>query len=139
MDRFDRLVSRVAKSVSALSDDVFTEERPIRFKPEGSTINSLNNARFIRNAGYDYVKSTMVYDNVRGDWKVEAFFRRGNGPVVAHIFGGFSFGYGGEGPRGLLEFAEIFGFRLDSEKVTSHSYKESMAPRGAVDLVAEFA
>ena len=140
MGRLDEMAARVARSVAALADDVFTvrTEKPIRFRPEGSTMNSLANARAISAAGYEFVKATMVYDNVRGDWKVEAFFRRGGDPVTAHVFGGFSYGYGGEGPRGLLEFGQVFGLRLDPEKVLSHEYKDSMPPKGAADLEMVF-
>ena len=140
MGRLEDMAAKVARSVSALADDVFTvrTERPIRFKPEGGTVNSLANAKAIREAGYEFVKATMIYDNVRGDWKLEAFFRRENDPVSVHVFGGLNFGYGGQGPRGLLEFGEIFGIVLDPNKVTSNEYKQSMPPRGAADLEMVF-
>jgi len=47
----------------------------------------------------------------------------------------FSVGYGGEGPRGMLSFAKIFGIHLDAGKVLGG---EEIPDKGLVDLVRAF-
>ena len=134
------LVVRLAKIVDkvATGDDIFTVKKPIKFKPEGGVTRlSLENARMIQDAGYRFVRGIMQYDNVGGDWWVTAFFER-NEEMASHKFGGFSFGYGGEGPRGLIEFSRMFGIGLDAGKITSSSYRSSLPPKGIMDLVQMF-
>jgi hypothetical protein len=133
MDRF----AKIAKRVIAV-DDLFTVKKPIKFKPEGGVTRfSLENARMILEAGYLFERGIMQYDNVSGDWWVTAFFNR-DGEVASHKFGGFSFGYSGEGPRGLIEFSEMFGIGLNAGKITSPDYRSSLPPRGAMNLVQMF-
>ena len=133
MDRF----AKIAKRVIAI-DDIFTVKKPIKFSPEGGVTRfSLANARMILEAGYQFVRAIIKYDNIRGDWWVDAFFQR-DGEVASHEFGGFSFGYSGEGPRGLIEFSEMFGIGLNAGKITSPSYRESLPPKGVMNLVEMF-
>jgi hypothetical protein len=132
-----RLVAMAKMLVADAGDSTFTELTPIRFKPEGSTMNSLANARMIKNAGYEFVKGVYSYDKDYGNYKLQAFFRR-DGEVSVHTFKGFSHGYGGEGPHGMVEFGEIFGVGLSREKVFSPEYKESLPASGTVDVVHAF-
>ena len=122
---------------AAAGDSVFTMKRPIRFKPEGSTMNSLANAKAIQEAGYKFVKGVYTYEGNMGDYFLAAFFERDDETAV-HTFRGFSFGYGGEGPHGMMEFGRIFGLGLKEDKVMSREYKESLPKSGTFDLVHVF-
>ena len=115
--------------------DVFTVLKPIRLKTDYGTANSLTNARLIADAGYKFIKATYAYDKNHADWKMTAFFERGS-EVASHIFRGFSFGYGGEGPHGMVEFGKIFNIHLDSQKILSDS--AGLPEEGVVDLVSAF-
>ena len=54
------LATRLAGIAERIAvDDVFTVKKPIRFKPEGSTMYSLVNARMIRDAGYNFIRAYM--------------------------------------------------------------------------------
>ena len=133
MDRF----AKIAKRMVAV-DDLFTVKKPIKFKPEGGVTRfSLENARMILEAGYQFERGIMQYDNVNGDWWVTVFFNR-DGEVASHKFGGFSFGYSGEGPRGLIEFSKMFAIGLNSDKITSSDYRGSLPQHGVMDLVQMF-
>lgn len=129
----DRM-SKIARTLVA--DDVFTVKKPIRFKPSYGTMNCLVNARMIAEAGYKFVKATYKYDTNMADWKMTAFFER-DGEVASHEFNGFSFGYGGEGPRGMMEFSQIFGIGLNERKVTEHG-AAGLPSAATVDLEQAF-
>ena len=49
-----------------------------------------------------------------------------------HVFEGFSFGYGGEGPRGMQEFLKIFGWNPKASKILEHGVFEDQ--RGVMNL-----
>ena len=132
-----RRLLAVAKSLVGVSGDTaFTIMKPIRFKPEHGTRNSLENARMIVDAGYRFVKGVYTYDTTRGGWELQAFFDR-DGETAIHTFNGFSFGYGGEGPHGLLEFGQIFGLGLKADKILVHD-GAGLPEKGTVDLVQAF-
>ena len=108
----------IARELTSASHD-FTRLVPLRFKPEGSTMNSLANARMIKDAGYIVSGSPIfLYDTVHGNYELEVFFARGDG-VVSWTFTGFSAFYSGEGPRGLIEFGKIFDWNLKPNLVAS--------------------
>lgn len=129
-----RELIQLAKEISAASD-VFTILKPIKFKPEGSTMNSLINARLIKEAGYEYVRGTMRYDLNKANWYLNVFFRRGD-EIAEHLFKGFSFGYSGEGSRGFVEFGNIFGIGLDYNRITNNN--QSLPQEGIVDIIKAF-
>lgn len=124
----------IVAAAKMIDGDIFTVMRPIKFKPEAGTRSSLENAQMIADAGYQFVRATYDYDKTKAEWKLTAFFERG-GEVASHIFRGFSVGYGGEGPHGMLSFAKIFGIRLDPKKVLG---EEGIPDKGLVDLERAF-
>lgn len=133
MDRFAKIAEKVAGY-----DDIFTVKKPIRFKSEGGVTRfSLENARMILEAGYLFERGIMQYDNVKGEWQVIVFFKRDD-EMGSFGFRGFSFGYSGEGPRGLVEFSRMFGIGLNANKITSPEYKSSLPPTGTMNLVEMF-
>lgn len=136
MDITAREKAIVSRILSA--EDQFTMRiiKPIKFKSEGSTANSLFNARMIKEAGYRYIKGNFTYDLNAGNWKLEAFFERDDG-VASHDFKGFSFNYGGEGPSGLVEFGNIFGLRFNKNKILVHG-ESGLPESGTVDLLEAF-
>ena len=72
----------------------------------------------IKAAGYDYIGSVYYYDKNKADWDLRMVFRRkGESEKQIHAFKGLSWGYHGEGPRGLMEVSDIFGLNLDKSKV----------------------
>lgn len=97
----------------------FTKVVPIKLKPEGATRFSLENAKIIADARYQLTSDApmMTYDKNKAVYKLKAHFKRGNDTFAEHTFLGFSFGYGGEGPHGLMEFGRLFNFDLDQSKV----------------------
>jgi hypothetical protein len=118
-----------------VADDAFTVKKPLRFKSEGSTMSALTNARMIADAGYSFAHGTVRYDDTFGGiQEMEAFFRRDD-EVASRVFRGFNFGYGGEGPRGMIEFSQMFFIALDSKKILSHDYRASLPKKGTFDLV----
>lgn len=130
------IVEAAKMLVAAGADgDVFTVKKPIKFKPDYGTANSLANARMIAEAGYSFVKATYTYDKNRADWKLTAFFDR-EGEVASHVFRGFSFGYGGEGPNGMIEFGRIFGIELNRSVVLSPD--SGLPEQGTVDFIRTF-
>jgi len=132
MDRLAQIAQRVA------AGDVFTIKKPIKFKPEGSTMNAVFNARLIHDAGYEFAAGTVHYeDQFGGIQSIDVFFRRGD-ELVSHTFKGFNCGYGGEGPHGLVEFSELFGIGLSKNKIMDHDYRASLSPKASFDLQQMF-
>jgi len=131
-----RELVKIARILAA-ADDAFTVkiEKPLRFKPEGSTMFSLTNARMIKDAGYEFVKGIYAYNRNMAEWRLNAFFRR-DGDVADHVFKGFSFGYGGEGPHGMMEFSDMFGIGLRRDKVLGNG--AGLPESGTFDLVQAF-
>jgi len=108
----------VAKSIMAGSG--FTIVKPLALKAEvGGTKVSLENAKRIMEAGYGLDSAVLDFDSNKADFHTIAKFSRGR-EVATWEFTGFSIGYGGEGPRGLIEFAAMFGLSLDRDKVLTY-------------------
>lgn len=107
----NRIAARVARSVRA--DEGFTVCRPLKLKSEGSTRVSLENAKAILDAGYSIRSAFFV-----GQRLLEVEFFRDE-EEAWHTFKGFTVGYNGEGPRGMIEFFEMFGKWVDPDKVKS--------------------
>ena len=105
---------------------MFTTKKIIRFKPEGSTSNSLANAKLIAEAGYKYKSGIFEFKPQFGDYVVVVVFGRGD-ETASHTFSGFGIGYSGEGPRGLMEFGKLFGLGFSQEKVFGMEFAESFA------------
>lgn len=118
---------RVAQLLGAAKDmqHGFTVKKPLKLESEGSTRSSLNNARAIADAGYSFEGATCSFNRQHADYFVTATFVRDN-ERQTWLFKGLSAGYGGEGPRGLLEFGSIFGIRLDQDKVLNKDYLEKL-------------
>ena len=132
MKDIESKIARVTKRLAAV--DMFTVKRPIRFKSEGSTMNALANAQAIAAAGYSFAHGTVRYDDYYGGvQEIEVFFKRDD-DIASHVFKGFNFGYGGEGPRGMIEFGQMFFIALDSKKILSHDYRASLPKKGTFDL-----
>ena len=127
-----RELAKVAKLLTA--DDEFTVKKKLKLKKEpGGTQVSLDNARAILNAGYGIEIATFTFDRVRADYRTDVMFWRDD-ETVWHTFFGFSAGYGGEGPRGMIEFLRMFGNAVDPEKVMSRLPED----RGKIDLLEDF-
>jgi hypothetical protein len=118
----DRELAREIIAVSRIitgAKSPFTIVRPLSLKrePAGTRV-SLENARKIRDAGYMLLGGELVFDMRKADYELTAEFGRAvDGDTAEWTFGGFSFGYGGEGPRGLKEFLEIFGWGANDQKI----------------------
>jgi hypothetical protein len=111
----------------------FTVKNPIRFRPEGATAASLANARMILDAGYKLEDGYFEYDTQWGNYKTTAFFSRDE-EYQEYVFKGFSIGYGGEGPHGMMEFGQIFGWKFKDENVFGRRLVEVSDP-GSVKLM----
>ena len=131
-----RYLVKVARELTALEDEFFEKKR-IKLKPEGATMYGLVNARMIADAGYRVVDASYSYDKDRGDYSLIVAFQRENEPIVYHTFRSFSWGYGGEGPHGLLEFGRIFGLGLDWNKI-SGGIDIGLPNKATVDLLKWF-
>jgi len=113
----------------------FTIIRPLSLKKEGATRDSLENARRLKDAGYELINGSMTFDRNKVNWEVKAyFFRKVDGSDGVHIFKGLSFGYGGEGPHGLRNFLRMFGWNPKDEKIFEHGYFEE--EKGTFNLKA---
>jgi hypothetical protein len=120
----------VAKELIA-DHGVFTIMKPIKFKPEGATRFSLENARMIAVAGYRYKSGIFQFHPQHGGYETSVIFERG-GETASHTFKGFSFGYGGEGPSGLVEFGEMFYIGFDKEKIYGRKIIDGLPNEGMV-------
>ena len=110
-------ILKIAKTMVSTMDK-FTVIKPMRLKSEGATRNSLEIARLIQAAGYEVISTVYTWDKNIATWNLEVLFERySDHHQASHIFKGFSFGYGGEGPHGMIEFGKIFGLPLDESKV----------------------
>jgi hypothetical protein len=89
----------------------------------------------IADAGYRFAHGTVKFDDdFGGIQSMEVFFRRDD-DIASHIFAGFNFGYGGEGPRGMAEFSKIFGLGLKGERIALPSYRALLPKKGTFDLM----
>lgn len=78
-----------------------------QLQPEGGVTKiSMENGERLREA-YGLPSSvTIHYDPDGADWyRVVVEYGPAGKPTHVHTFSGFAFGYGGEGPRGLAEWA----------------------------------
>jgi hypothetical protein len=101
----------------------FLVVRSLPLVREGATRDSLENARRILDAGYILHDGTFSFDSNRADWITKARFRWSvDESIVEHEFHGFSFGYSGEGPRGLVEFLKMFHWNPDPNKIFSNQF-----------------
>ena len=95
----------------------------LQLKREGTTRDSLENARRILDAGYILVGGTFTFDTNMASWQTDAVFEWGvDGSKVEYTFKGFSFGYHGEGPRGLEEFLKMFHWNPKPDKVFTNTF-----------------
>jgi hypothetical protein len=89
---------------------------------------SLENAKEILENGFFLKLPTqMTYDispeNVGNSWySLKATFSNKDRKLLKYTFTGFSFGYEGQGSRGLISFFQKFGIQLDPEKVYNHEF-----------------
>lgn len=81
----------------------------MELKEEGGVTQiSLHNAR-------ELINERGIPDAVELYWRerighcVQAIWLDEEGDATSHVFSGFSWGYAGEGPHGLLEFFEMIG------------------------------
>jgi len=113
-----KIARRIARECLGAGKDIFTVMKPLRLKKEGPTRVSIENAKAIKNAGYEVASTVYDYDAQKMKWNLFCTFSRaGEVKRPGHTFEGLSWGYRGEGPRGLLEFGKIFGLNLDENKV----------------------
>jgi len=120
MDDIARDLIAVAKEMTAIKSE-FTVIKTLQLKKEGATRDSLENARRILAAGYDLLNGTFAFNRTHASWTTTAFFRRpSDGSKASHVFKGYSFGYGGEGPSGMYEFLDMFGWGPDKHKIMDH-------------------
>ena len=104
----------------------FTKMVPVKLVPEGGTESSLKNARAIKDAGYEFQSGTTYFDDQNASYQLDVVFARGNEAPVTWSFKGFSAGYSGQGPRGLIEFGKIFEIPIKEEIVMDKEYLNSM-------------
>lgn len=125
---------KMARSL-VVATSTFTVMRALRLKKEGSTRASIENAKLIKGAGYRILSTELKYDFQRGNFSLKAeFFRRLDNDTQEWTFEGVNFGYGGEGPRGLVEFSEIFGLGLNKEKILGDRADSGLPDKGKVSL-----
>jgi hypothetical protein len=103
----------------------FTKMVPVKLMSEGGTDNSLKNAKAIQEAGYEFQSGITYYDSEKANWDTVVWFKRGNESPVSWTFKGFSAGYSGQGPRGLIEFGKIFNVPIKEEIVMDGEYLTS--------------
>jgi hypothetical protein len=126
-------LASIRRSLKAVKSN-FMIVKPLPLVREGATRDSLENARRILDAGYILRGGTFTFDSSRADWFTKAQFEWSvDGSTVEHEFRGFSFGYSGEGPRGLAEFLKMFRWSPDPNKVSSNQFGMES---GTVDLKA---
>lgn len=122
MNKIAKELTAIAKELIAVRSD-FTIIKTLQLKKDGATRDGLENARRIKGAGYDLLNGTFEFSRSNAEWTTTAFFRRAyDGDKVKHVFKSFSFGYGGEGPRGMEEFLEIFGWGPDPKKILNPAF-----------------
>ena len=115
-------MNRIAKDMVAVKSE-FTVIRPLQLKKEGATRDSLENAQRIADAGYSLMGGVFKYDKMKAEWETKAYFMRSVDKAKAvHVFKGFAFGYGGQGPRGMQTFLEMFGWGPSEKKIISPGY-----------------
>lgn len=129
--RIARELVRVAKSLVA-ANDVFTVQKPIRFKQPYSTADCLYNARLILDAGYVLSYGVITYNTNKGDYETAAGFMRGS-ERAEYQFKGFSIGYSGEGSHGMMEFGKMFGWNFSEDGVFGRKWIDQADP-GRVNL-----
>lgn len=107
-----------------LEDDYRTEMDDIRSElklvPEYGTRASLENARKLKNAGWGLEYAVLDFDTDQANYSTIATFSK-DGQVFKHTFKGFSIGYGGEGPRGTLEFGKLFDVNLPEDDILTRN------------------
>lgn len=126
---------KIAKDLTA-TDDVFYKMTPIRLKPAFATAACLANALAIKDAGYQLYDGYLTYDTQRGEYHTTAFFVRGQGIAAEKAkctFHGFSIGYGGEGPHGMMEFGKMFGWTFSQDGVFDRKHIDARDP-GEINL-----
>jgi len=105
--------------------EIINEATHIKLKPDnGATRDSLENARRIKDAGYSLYGGTFFGDSNKANYELTVLFVRDKS-IEQHTFKGFSVGYTGEGPHGFLEFAEMFGLKLNKNKILGGYYIEN--------------
>lgn len=88
---------------------MFTRKSKLNFiKETGTTRVSLSNADKIKKAGYTLTFASMHYNAKKANYWLTCIFKR-DGEQEEFTFNGFSFGYAGEGPNGLIEMLAKFG------------------------------
>jgi hypothetical protein len=128
MDGIAKELLVVAKELSADHErqalrSPFMVVKTLQLVQEGATRHSLENARRIENAGYILKGGTFRFDINMATWETNAEFEWVvDGSRANYTFKGFSFGYSGEGPRGLEEFLTIFHWNPDREKIFSNQF-----------------
>jgi len=112
----------------------FMVVKTLQLKREGATRDSLENARRILDAGYILKGGSFTFDSNRADWETWAQFRWSvDDSIVDYVFKGFSFGYSGEGPRGLETFLKMFHWNPDPDKIFRNQFGME---KGSVPLTA---
>jgi hypothetical protein len=87
---------------------------PLQLEEEGGiTEISLNNARALI-AEFGKPERVEVFVDGQNEEMVEANWRWDN---IDHLFSGFSWGYGGEGPNGLVTFFKMIGYECSIREV----------------------
>ena len=97
-------------------DQVINEENPLAgLQKETSTTRvSSNNAKVL--VAHKGKPESLTFSFSRGDWyNVKATWADG----YTHNFRGFSWGYAGEGPHGLLEFILSLGIYYTIEQIAA--------------------
>lgn len=88
--------------------------RPNLIREGGVTKISLDNGERLRRAFGLPIAVRLVYTTDGPDWyRVFACYMPPNSDPRVHVFTGFSWGYGGEGPRGLAEWCKANDVPLD--------------------------
>jgi hypothetical protein len=117
-------LASIRRSLKAVKSN-FMVVKTLPLVREGATRDSLENARRILDAGYILRGGTFTFDSNLANWSTKAQFEWSvDGSTVEHDFLGFSYGYSGEGPRGLIEFLKMFRWSPDQNKVFSKQFGE---------------
>lgn len=102
----------------------------------GTTVASLKNAKIFVDNGWKLVSGIISKSPNTGGSEMATIWKKDD-EEVGHKFIGFNLFYGGEGPRGLIEFLKMVGMTPDQEKITTHNpeFKDKTIDIDLSDLV----
>lgn len=117
----DNILKKKSSLNLSISDMI---KKNLKLQPESGTVSSLKNLDKIINAGFEIDRATLYFNKQQNECRLHTEWYGESKDlyeiIFSHEFLGFNAGYGGEGPRGLAEFAKKIGANdWDIEKIMS--------------------